>query len=211
MALAAAHPRVFAAVGIQPNYSDQAVPGDWQRVVELVSRPKVVALGETGLDRHWDYSPFAVQQDYFDRHLRLSQERELPFIVHTRESDADVLEMLRRARGRGALSGVMHSFTGTAETAAECVQLGLYISFAGMVTFKKSDDLRAVAATIPDDRILVETDSPYLSPHPLRGRRNEPANLLHTATCLAGARGQTAEAFFAQTTANARTLFRLPN
>ena len=105
----------------------------------------------------------------------------------------------------------MHSFTGTAETAAECVELGLYISFAGMVTFKKSDDLRAVAATVPPDRILVETDSPYLAPHPLRGRRNEPANLVHTATCLAEVRGVTAETFFAQTTANARTLFRLPN
>jgi TatD DNase family protein len=210
VALATAHPRVFAAVGIQPNYSAQADPGDWQRVVELASRPRVVALGETGLDRHWDYSPFAVQQDYFDRHLRLSQERTLPFIVHTRESDADVLEMLRRARGRGPLIGVMHSFTGTAETAAECVELGLHISFAGMVTFKKSDDLRAVAATIPDDRILVETDSPYLSPHPLRGRRNEPANLLHTAKCLAEVRGHSVEAFAKQTTINARTLFLLP-
>ena len=101
LALAAAHSGVFAAVGIQPNYTAQAAPDDWQRVVELASGPKVVALGETGLDRHWDYSPFDVQQDYFDRHLRLSQERDLPFIVHTRESDADVLEMLREARDAG--------------------------------------------------------------------------------------------------------------
>src|SRR5205823_10658845 len=138
-------------------------------------------LGETGLDRYWDYTPFDVQQDYFDRHLRLSQQCHLPFIVHTRESDADVLTMLRDARTRGPLAGVMHSFTGTAETATECVELGMYISFAGMVTFKKSDDLRAVAAAVPADRLLIETDSPYLSPHPLRGKRNEPANLVHTA------------------------------
>ena len=146
--LARRHPGVFAAVGIQPNYAAQAVPGDWVRVVALVDRPRVVALGETGLDRHWDYSPFDVQQDYFDRHLRLAQDRDLPFVVHTRESDADVVAMLREARRRGLLRGVMHSFSGTSETAAECLELGLHISFAGMVTFKKSDALRAVAAKI---------------------------------------------------------------
>jgi len=208
VALAAVHPGVFAAVGIQPNYTAAAEQGDWDRIVELAAAPRVVALGETGLDRHWDYSPFEVQQDYFDRHLRLSQERNLPFIVHTRESDADVLAMLREARQRGPLAGVMHSFTGTAETAAECVELGLYISFAGMVTFKKSEALRAVAATIPPERILIETDSPYLSPQPLRGKRNEPANLVHTATCLAEVRGVSATDFASQTRANARSLFR---
>jgi TatD DNase family protein len=206
--IAARHRGVFAAVGIQPNYAAQAVPGDWERVVGLVSRPRVVALGETGLDRHWDYSPFDVQQDYFDRHLRLAQDRDLPFVVHTRESDADVVAMLREAHRRGPLRGVMHSFTGTAETAAECLELGLHISFAGMVTFKKSDALREVAARVPDNRILVETDSPYLSPHPLRGQRNEPAHVLHTATCLAEVRGVSLERFAAQTTENARALFR---
>jgi TatD DNase family protein len=208
VALAAAHSGVFAAVGIQPNYTAAAEPGDWERIVELAAAPRVVALGETGLDRHWDYAPFAVQQDYFDRHLRLSQERNLPFIVHTRESDVDVLAMLHEARQRGPLAGVMHSFTGTAETAAECVELGLYISFAGMVTFKKSDSLRAVAATIPAERILIETDSPYLSPQPLRGKRNEPANLVHTAACLAEVRGVSSADFASQTRANARSLFR---
>ena len=201
------HDLIYAAVGIQPNHAAEAEPGDWDQIVALAERPRVVAVGETGLDRYWDRAPLTVQQDYFDRHLRLSQARGLPFIVHTRQSDADVLEMLREARGRGELSGVMHSFTGTAETAAECVALGLYISFAGMVTFKKSDDLRAVAATIPADRILVETDSPYLSPEPRRGSRNEPANVAHTAACLAEVRGVTAEEFAAQTTENARKLF----
>ena len=102
--LAAEHPAIFAAVGIQPNYCGQAEPGDWERISVLADSPKVVAIGETGLDRHWDYTPFEVQQDYFDRHLRLSQERNLPFIVHTRESDADVLAMLRDARQRGPLA-----------------------------------------------------------------------------------------------------------
>jgi TatD DNase family protein len=208
--LAGEYPTVFAAVGIQPNYCAQAAPGDWDRIVQLAGEPRVVAIGETGLDRYWDYAPFDLQQDYFDRHLRLSQERGLPFVVHTRESDADVLAMLREAAQRGPLSGVMHSFTGEAVTAAECVALGLHISFAGMVTFKKSDALRAVAATIPADRILVETDSPYLSPHPLRGKRNEPANVGLTAACLAEVRGVPPDEFAAQTMANARRLFRLP-
>ena len=140
--------------------------------------------------------------------MRLSRQHDLPFVVHTRESDADVLAMLREARTRGPLRGVMHSFSGTAETAAECLELGLYISFAGMVTFKKSDALREVAAKIPDNRILVETDSPYLSPHPLRGKRNEPANVVHTAACLAEVRGKSLTEFSQQTTINARALFR---
>ncbi len=209
IALAAMFPMLRAAVGIQPNDTIHAAPGDWDRILELASAPGVVAIGETGLDRYWDTSPLELQQDYFDRHLRLSQQTGLPFIVHTRESDADVLAMLREARERGPLAGVMHSFTGTAETAAECVALGLYISFAGMVTFKKSVALRAVAATIPADRILIETDAPYLSPHPLRGKRNEPAHLVHTAECLAGIRGVTTEDFAEQTTRNAEKLFQI--
>src|ERR1700690_683818 len=122
--LASEHPSIFAAVGIQPNYCAQAAPGDWEQIVQLANSPKVAAIGETGLDGHWDYSPFDMQQDYFDRHLRLSQDCGLPFIVHTRESDADVLEMLRAARQLGPLKGVMHSFTGSTETAAECVEMG---------------------------------------------------------------------------------------
>jgi TatD DNase family protein len=207
--LAAENPAIYAAVGIQPNYCAQAKPSDWERIVKLAAAPKVVAIGETGLDRHWDYTPFEVQQDYFDRHLRLAQERHLPFIVHTRESDTDVLAMLRDAHERGGLRGVMHSFTGNSDTASKCMELGLHISFAGMVTFKKSNDLRTVAAAIPNDRILIETDSPYLSPHPLRGKRNEPANLIHTAECLATTRGIGFEEFCAQTTKNARELFGL--
>jgi TatD DNase family protein len=207
IALAQSHAGLFAAVGIQPNDAASAAPGGWERIVELVRSPGVVAIGETGLDCYWKTSPLAVQQDYFDRHLRLSQEIGLPFIVHTRDSDAEVLGMLRDAYARGPLLGVMHSFTGSEATAAECVAMGLYVSFAGMVTFKKSDELRALAATIPADRILIETDAPYLSPHPLRGKRNEPAHLAHTAECLAAVRGVGAEEFTEQTTANAERLF----
>jgi TatD DNase family protein len=198
---------VFAAVGIHPNYTHLVQPGDWERVLALVDEPRVVGLGETGLDRHWDYAPFDLQQDYFDRHLRLSQETGLPFIVHLRDCEADVMAMLEEARKRGPLTGVMHSFTCSPDTAARCVELGLYISFAGMATFKKSDDIRRTAASVPDDRILIETDSPYLSPHPLRGKRNEPAHIVHTAAAIAAVRNVSVEHFAQQTSANARRLF----
>ena len=208
VAIAAEFDSVYAAVGIQPNYVAEASASDWDRVLKLIDAPGVVALGETGLDRHWDFAPFDLQQDYFDRHLRLSQETGLPFVVHMRDCDDDILDMLRQARARGPLKGVMHSFTGSSAMAVECVDMGLHISFAGMVTFKKSTDLRHIAATIPNDRLLVETDSPYLSPHPVRNqRRNEPAKLVQTATCLADVRGQSVEQFAEQTTANARRLF----
>lgn len=207
--LAAANQDVYAAAGIQPNYAGQAEPGDWDRIQTLIQQPNVVALGETGLDRYWDYTPFEVQQDYFDRHLRLSQQTGLPVVIHSRDCDNDILAMLREAAARGPIRGIMHSFCSTAEMAAECLELGLHVSFAGMATFRKSGDLREVARQIPDDRILIETDSPYLSPHPLRGKRNEPAHVVHTAACLAEARGQTLEAFAALTTQNARRLFGL--
>ncbi|MCI0333799.1 MAG: TatD family hydrolase [Planctomycetes bacterium] len=206
--LAAEYGGVFAAVGMQPNYLADAQPGDWDRVVAMLDEPGVVAIGETGLDRYWDFTPFELQQDYFDRHIRLSQARGLPFIVHMRDCDEDILIMLREARQRGPLDGVMHSFTGSQAMADECVAMGLYISFAGMVTYKKSADLRAIAASVPDDRILIETDSPYLSPEPVRKiKRNEPAHVAHTASCLAEVRGTTLEEFAALTTANAKRLF----
>ena len=210
VAIAGQYPIVHAAVGIHPNNVHEEAAGDWDRILALVEQPKVVALGETGLDRHWDRAPFDRQQDFFARHLELSRQRRLPFIVHLRDCEADVLAMLREAYRHGPLLGVMHSFTGGPEMAAECVAMGLYISFAGMVTYKKSHDLRACAATIPADRILIETDSPYLSPEPVRKiRRNEPAHVAHTAACLAEVRGEPLEAFSAHSTANARRLFGL--
>lgn len=208
--IAAMHPGVFASAGIHPNHAAEAAATDWEEVVALVRTGKVAALGETGLDRHWNDTPFPQQQDYFDRHIRLSRETGLPFIVHMRDCGEDVLAMLTEARRRGPLAGVMHSFTGDAALAAACLDLGLYISFAGMVTYKKSNDLREVANTIPADRILIETDSPYLSPEPFRGKRpNEPARVVHTAECLAAVRGVGMAEFAAQTTGNARSWLRI--
>jgi len=206
--LARRYPFIRASAGIHPNHCAAAAADEWERVVALTSFPEVAALGETGLDRHWNDSPFPLQQDYFDRHIRLSQKTGLPFIVHMRDCEPDVLTMLREAANRGPLHGVMHSFTGTAAGAAECLELGLYISFAGMVTYKKSEELRAIARTIPADRILIETDCPYLSPHPHRGQRpNEPSLIIHTAACLAETRGISLEDFASQTFENGRRLF----
>ncbi len=209
--LAERFPQVYAAVGIQPNYGHQATPDDWQQVVQLASHPKVRAIGETGLDQYWDYTPFPLQKELFARHLQLARTCNLPFIVHMRDCAPATVEMLRAASDGGELRGVMHSFTGDLPTAQQCLELGLYISFAGMVTFEKSNALREVAAAIPDNRILIETDSPYLSPHPMRGQGpNEPARIVHTAQCLADLRGVSLAAFARQTTHNARSLFGCP-
>ena len=208
--LASRFDAVFAAVGIQPNYTEQADPDDWERIVRLTAGDRVVAVGETGLDRYWDYSSWAVQQDYFDRHIRLAQRRDLPLIIHMRGCERETVAMLEAASGRHGLRGVMHSFTGSAETAARCIELGLHVSFAGMVTYKKSEDLRAVAREIPAERLLLETDCPYLSPYPQRGQRpNEPALIVHTASCLAEVRGVEPARLAAQTTGNARRLFQI--
>ena len=212
--LAQSEEDIFAAAGIQPNYCGQTAADDWDRVLAMADQSRVVAIGETGLDRHWDFTPFAVQQDYFDRHLRLAQARGLPVIIHCREAEADVLAMLREAARRGPLSGVLHAFSGDRAFAEECLALGFYISFAGAVTYtnKKFVPLRDAARAVPEDRLLVETDSPYLVPHPLRGKqkRNEPAHLILTAQCLAELRGVRLDQLAVQTTANARRLFRLP-
>jgi TatD DNase family protein len=208
--IAQQNPNIYAAVGIHPNHSHEAAESDWDDTVALAREAKVVALGETGLDKHWDFAPLALQQDYFDRHLRLSQATRLPVVIHVRDSMPEVLAMLHEARLRGPIAGIMHSFTGNAAEAAECLELGLYLSFAGMVTFKKSDELRSVAAAVPADRILVETDSPYLSPEPVRGKRpNEPARVRHTAECLAKLRALPLADFARQTTENARRLLQI--
>jgi TatD DNase family protein len=209
IAIAAEFPGVYAAVGIHPNYAAVAQPDDWREVEQFANSPKVVAVGETGLDRYWDHTPIEIQQDYFDRHLDLSRRISKPFIVHCREAEADVVAQLRRAAGQGSLNGVMHSFAGSSETADICLEFGMYLSFAGMVTYKKSEDLRQIAARIPADRILVETDSPYLAPVPNRGKRNEPAWVRHTAELIAHARGIPLAELAAQTTANAERLFSL--
>lgn len=204
---------VYASVGIHPNNAAEALEGDWEKVLEMVTMPKVVALGETGLDRHWDTTPFDMQQDYFARHLVLSRQTGLPVVIHCREAEADILPMLEADFVQfGPVRGVMHSFSGDQVFAKECLRLGLYLSFSGMVTYKKVSGLRAVLDVVPDDRILVETDAPYLTPDPMRGKvkKNEPAYVAHTAAYLAGMRGMGLEPFGQLTTANACKLFHLP-
>lgn len=208
IALSARWPNVVASVGIHPNYAAQALPGDWESVEELATSPKVVAIGETGLDRYWDHTPFAVQVDYFRRQIELARQRDLPFIVHCREAEADVVAVLRDAARGGTLKGIMHSFCGGKATLDAVLELGLHISFAGMLTFKKNVELRELAKSIPLDRLLVETDAPYLAPQPQRGKRNEPAFIRHTAECLAGVHGKSLDEMAAITTENARRLFR---
>ena len=211
--IAETFPAVYAAAGIHPNSCAEAAAGDWEAVVALLHHPRVVALGETGLDRYWDHAPIELQRDYFDRHLRMSQARDLPVVIHCRDAAADIMPMLREAVARGPLRAVMHAFSGDAAMAAECLELGLYVSFAGNSTYtnKKFQSLREAVLLIPADRILIETDSPYLTPEPLRGKqkRNEPANVAHTAAALAALRGVPLEEFDRQTTANAKRLFKI--
>jgi TatD DNase family protein len=208
--IAGRFPTVWASVGLQPNNLAEAGPDDWATIERLVNSPRVVAIGETGLDRHWDFTPFPQQEDYFARHLALARRTGLPVVIHCREAETDTVRMLREDYdGHGPVRGVMHSFTGDAATAEACLVMGLHVSFAGMVTYKSAADLRAVAATVPADRLLIETDCPYLAPVPVRGQRNEPAHVAHTAALLAQVRGVPAEELAAQTTRNALELFRL--
>ncbi len=208
--LAREHPAVHAAVGIHPNVSHQATDSDWDQIVHLATQPEVVAIGETGLDRYWDDCPIDIQRTWFARHIELSFERRKPLVIHMRECEADILDMLQQHQRDGQILGIMHSFAGSWETAKQCLDWGMAISFAGMVTFKNAGDLRAIAARIPDDRLLIETDSPYLTPHPHRGQRpNQPSMVQHTAACLAEVRGVTVEQLAEQTTRNARRFFNL--
>jgi TatD DNase family protein len=207
---AARYPLLKATIGIQPNNVAQAAPGDWDHVVALARRPEIVGLGETGLDRYWDYTPFAAQEDYFARHLALARQISRAVVIHCRQAEADTVRMLRQDYERhGPVRAVMHSFTGDLATAQACLAMGLYISFAGMLTYKNAQALRDVAAQMPLERLLVETDSPYLAPVPVRGKRNEPAHVVHTARCLAQVKGVPLETIEESTTRNARTLFGL--
>jgi TatD DNase family protein len=208
--LAQAHRGVFAAVGIHPNDAAETGQEDWPVILDLVNGSRVVAVGETGLDRYWRRTPFDQQQEWFDRHLSLANERNLPIVIHCRDCQHDIIHQLRKLHR--PIQGVMHAFTGTWDDAAACLDLGLHLSFAGMLTFtnKALDPLRDVATRVPLDRLLVETDSPYLTPHPFRGQTNEPARVALTALKLAEIRGLALAEMARVSTANARTLFRLP-
>ena len=201
---------LFASVGIQPNSAAEAGPKDWAVIERLATGPNVLALGETGIDLYWKDTALNVQQDYFERHIELAKSTNLPLVIHLRESGQQIVDQLRPHTANGRVRGVMHSFTGDLKTCRDCLDMGLYISFAGMVTFKKSDDLRAIAAFVPADRLLVETDSPYLSPEPHRGKRpNQPARVVHTLEAIAKTRGVTYATMAEQTSANAKRLFGL--
>ncbi|MBL8892728.1 MAG: TatD family hydrolase [Planctomycetaceae bacterium] len=204
------HSNLWASVGIHPNESAKAGADDWREICSLATHPKVVALGETGLDLYWKDAPLEVQQANFRRHLEHSIATGLPVIIHSRDCDAEILMALGEFASRTPLAGVMHSFTGSWETAEKCLELGLYISFAGMATYKNAENIRSVAARVPANRILVETDCPFLAPHPQRGQRpNHPAMVVHTGRCLAIARQESERSFAAATTDNAKQLFRL--
>jgi TatD DNase family protein len=197
-----------ASVGIHPNYAHQASRDDWRSIITLSQEPTVVALGETGLDLYWDDCPMETQLENFRAHWRLSRETGLPVIIHMRDCQDEMLSALRQEHQYGGLLGVMHSFTGSLDAALECIDLGLYISFAGMITFKKSTELREVAARLPADRLLVETDSPYLTPEPFRSKRpNEPSYMIRTAQTVAEAQNMSLQAFMNCSRDNTRRLF----
>lgn len=200
-------PGVWASVGIHPHAADTAAEATLREIERLARAKRVVAIGETGLDYHYDNSPRDQQRAAFAAHLELGRSLGLPIVVHCREADEDLRGLLRSS-GTGT-SGVLHCFASGRALLEEALAMGWYISFAGMITFRNYADADLLRA-VPTDRILVETDSPYLSPVPLRGRRNEPAHVVHTARRAAELRGQDAHEFVAQTTRNARTLFRLP-
>jgi TatD DNase family protein len=208
--LAERHPMLRAVVGIQPNYVAEVEQGDIDVIEELARLPVVVGIGESGLDRYWDKTPINQQALMFLHHLRLAKLRKKPIVIHCREAEADVVQCLAAfVSSEGPIRGVMHSFAGDAGTMHECLKLGLHISFAGMVTYKNAANLRELIAQVPDDRLLIETDSPYLAPVPVRGKRNEPAYVRHTAECVANVRGTTVEVIDELTTRNARELFNL--
>jgi TatD DNase family protein len=201
------HPGVFATAGIHPHAAASPTAGSLQEVAELARHPRVVAIGETGLDYHYDFAPRAVQIDRFGRQLQLGVEVDLPVVVHAREADADVAALIREAGPQ--CRGVLHCFAGGRELLETALDLGWYVSFAGTITFKRYDDVDLLRA-VPLDRILVETDSPYLAPVPLRGTRNEPANVVRVAERAAELRGEKLSDLAAITVANTRALYRLP-
>lgn len=207
--IAQTYPLVFAAVGIQPNHAAEAKAGDWEEIVRLAeTEPRVVAIGETGLDRYWDRTPFPLQEDYFARHIELARRVGKPFVIHCREAEADVVKVLRAEFAKhGPVRAVMHSFSGDLATARACLEMGLYISFAGMVTYPTAQNLRDVAKEIPLNRLLVETDCPYLAPQPVRGKRNEPGYVTHTAALLAEVKSVPSATIEECTTRNAKALF----
>ncbi len=208
VALAEQYPQVYATVGMHPHDAKDMREQDYQQLVRWAAQPKVVAIGEIGLDYHYDLSPRPVQQEVFLRQLDIARQTGKPFVVHEREAHADTFEIIRSA-AKG-LEGVFHCFSGSVETARQYLKLGFYVSIAGPVTFPKSAKTKEVARYVPLDRLLVETDSPYLTPQAFRGRRNEPAYVRLVAEEIAALRELPLEELARATSENACRLFRIP-
>ncbi|HUZ33771.1 MAG TPA: TatD family hydrolase [Xanthobacteraceae bacterium] len=198
---------VYASVGTHPHYAHDELDVTAADLIALTRHPKIVALGEAGLDYHYDNSPRAAQAQGFRAHIKAARETGLPLVIHSRSADADTANILEEETGQGAFPAVLHCFTGSRELAERAIALGLFISFTGILTFKNSTELRAIAAALPADRILVETDAPYLAPGPFRGKRNEPAYVVETAKVLAETRGVAFEEIARTTTDNFFRLF----
>jgi TatD DNase family protein len=200
--LADRHDPIYATVGIHPHDASKATPEVYTRLRELLKHPKVVALGEIGLDYHYDHSPREVQRAVFLEQMLIAGEARKPIVIHTREAWEDTIALLETYWRPYGLGGIMHCFSGNPDQAALSVDLGFHLSFGGIVTFPKSADVQEAARRTPPDRLLIETDAPYLAPVPFRGKRNEPAFVVETARKLADLRGVTAEEIARITSAN---------
>ena len=200
-------PEVSCTVGVHPHEAAHEGIGDPGPLLEHARHPKVVGIGETGLDYFYEHSPREAQRRSFRAHIAAARETRLPLVVHTRDADDETVAILQEEHAKGAYPAVIHCFTAGPALASAALELGFFISLAGIVTFKKAEALRETVRGIPLDRLLVETDAPYLAPVPLRGRENEPANVAHTARALAELKGISFAALEAATTANFRRLF----
>jgi TatD DNase family protein len=207
LAIAERFPDVFCSVGTHPHHAHEELDIGTADLVRHASHPRVVAIGEAGLDYHYDNSPRDAQEQGFRAHIAAARETGLPLVIHAREADEDVADILRNEAKKGAFPAVLHCFTGGRELAFTGIELGLYVSFTGILTFKNSEALRAIAKDLPADRIMVETDSPYLAPGKFRGKRCEPAYVVETARVLAETRGVSPEEIARQTTENFFRLF----
>ncbi len=208
VALADAFPNIYATVGMHPHDAKDVGADELVALCELASRPKVIAVGETGLDYYYNHSPHDVQRRVFTQFIQMARETRLPIVVHERDAAQETAELLR-SEGMGMLRGVIHCFTGNYEAACAYLDLGFYLSFTGIITFKNADSLREVVRKVPLERMLVETDSPFLTPVPHRGKRNEPAYVRHVAETIATVKGVSLDQVATQTTDNARSLFRI--
>lgn len=198
---------VWCSVGVHPHHAGEEGQDTPDRLIELATHPRVVGIGESGLDFYYDNSPRDRQRVSFRAHIAAARETGLPLIVHARDADAETADILRDEMGKGAFTGVMHCFSSGRGLAEAALELGMYVSFSGILTFKNAEELREIARDVPEDRLLVETDAPFLAPVPNRGQRNEPAFVVHTAETLAGVKGLDIAALRDKTSENFFRLF----